>query len=803
MVEGLALDVRYAVRALRKSPGFAAVAVVTLTLGIGVNVVAFGLLNAIVLQPLAIHDPGSVYQLRHKPWASFRLITTSYPAFEDYRRRNTTFSEMAAVNGYSQADMTWGSAFRKVHGNAVSGNYFDLLGVRPQLGRFFHGDDERGANSAPYVVLSDGLWRSAFGGERRVIGSTVRLNEQPFTVISVTTPAFHGTERFVWPDYWIPIVNQAQVSGSDFLRRRTSAAVTVIGRLKPGITQKQATENLNAIAAELGREYPQTDDGQPLRLIHPGLFGDQADVIRPFLWGAAALAILVLAAACANLATMFGARAADRNRELALRMALGSGRGRLMGGVLLEAAIVVAMGGGTGTIAAAALLRWISQWESPYGRVAVAVDSFVLSMALVFAVGSAILSSIVPARRAWSRSPMEAMKGSVSGATLPGRLSARDMLLGAQIAICALLVTAALGAARGMVRQINAPLGFQPEGRFVAEVDLSRTGLPDNAAAARREAILTSVRSLTGITAAGMVDRLPMTGGLHGVPVFRPGTAELKLKNSIAEPYLFSVSPGYLEAAGTRLLRGRDITSHDTAQTPPVAIVNEALARKLGTGVIGRFVLSGRLTEVVGVVETGKYHDLQERAQTVAYLAAAQNGGAPPMLLVRSRMSSRETRSMIERQLRDLGSAADVLPWSGTLDTVLFPARAATAATSVITVLAAMLAATGISGLAAYSVSRRRREFGIRVALGARRLQVLRAAVGRVGLLVGAGSAVGVLAGVAAGGWLQQFVDQARVLDPVVVGGATLAMALLGIAAAAAPARTALNADPALLMRDQ
>jgi hypothetical protein len=267
--ENLLLDVRYALRVLRKSPGFTVVALVTLMLGIGANVVVFAVLNAVLLQPLNVSEPQSLYQLRHKPWMMGRLLTTSYPAFEDFRRRNSTFSGMAGIYGYSYAALSWGNAVRNVSGDEVTGNYFDLLGVQPELGRFFHAVDEHGPDSAPYVVLSDALWRSAFQAARGIVGTTVQLNKHPFTVVGVAPARFHGMERFVWPDYWVPMVNEQQVEGRDFLRSRTSIVVTVIGRIKPGVTPGQATENLNAIAAELAKEYPATDDSLPLRMIHP------------------------------------------------------------------------------------------------------------------------------------------------------------------------------------------------------------------------------------------------------------------------------------------------------------------------------------------------------------------------------------------------------------------------------------------------------------------------------------------------------------------------------------------------------
>src|SRR5260221_1118320 len=292
--EDLLMDIRHALRVLRKSPAFTLVALVTLMLGIGANVAVFGVLNAVLLRPLDVSDPQNLYQLRLKPWTSFKLLTTSYPAFEDLRQRNTTFSDMAAFSGYARARLGSSHAVRRVSGYAVTGNYFELLGVQPEVGRLFQATDEHGPNSAPYVVLSRDLWRSAFGADPGIVGTTVRLDKDPFTVVGVAPAPFHGTEKFVWPDYWIPIVNWGD------LHTRSSPSVTVLGRLKPGVTPQQATDNLNAIAAQLAREYPETDNGLPLRLVRPGLFADNGDVIRRFLHGVTGLGLLVLVAACAT-----------------------------------------------------------------------------------------------------------------------------------------------------------------------------------------------------------------------------------------------------------------------------------------------------------------------------------------------------------------------------------------------------------------------------------------------------------------------------------------------------------------------
>jgi predicted permease len=806
-VENLLLDVGYAFRVLRKSPAFTVVALLTLTLGIGANVVVLGVLNAVLLQPLDVSDAQSLYQIRHKPWMSGRLLTTSYPAFEDFRQRNTTFSGMAGIYGYSHAGLSWRNTVINLHGDEVTGNYFDLLGVQPEVGRFFHAVDEHGPDSAPYVVLSDALWRSAFQAERSVVGTTVELNKHPFMVVGVAPARFHGTERFVWPDYWMPMANEEQVEDWDYLHSRTSY-ITVIGRLKPGVTPQQATDNLSAIAAELVKEYPETDDGLSVRLIHPGLWGDDGEVIRGFLLSVTVLALLVLAAACANLASLFASRIADRSRELALRVALGSSRRRLVRQLLTEAVMVSLMGGAVGLVSAGLLLGVLNRWR-PLEEVhlAASVDARVFLAGLALTLGSALLFGIVPALQAWRSNPLQMMKSGPVDSMHLRRFALRDLLLGAQIAICTLLITASLVAVRGMMRAMHAPLGFQPQGAVRAEMDLK-----GDAALERKKALIEAARSIPGVTAAGTVSRTPMTGGVHGTPIYRPGTTELKLKNSALAPYVFTMSPGYLEAAGTRLLSGRDVSWHDTPKTPYVAIVNETFARQMWgktpwgeMPAIGqRFILGGKLTEVVGVAEDGKYHDLEESPQAVVYLPLSQND-SQMVFVVRSRLAPNEMAAALERTLSGIepNVPITVRSWSETLESELLPARAATVALGVMGLLASMLAVTGVFGMAAYSVSRRMKELGIRVALGARKRQVMSAAIGRPIVLLSLGSVLGLVAGICAGRLLEKIVYQANPGDPVVVGGAVLTMALLGIAAAAIPARRALAVDPSKLMREE
>jgi len=543
-MQDLLLDIRYAVRVLWKSPAFTLVALLTLTLGIGANVVVFGVVNAVLLHPLDVSDPQNLYQLRLKPWTSFKELTTSYPAFEDYRQRNATLSGLAGFNGYSGGRLRWGNAVKSVSGYSVTGNYFDLLGVQPQLGRLIQAADEQGPNSAPYMVLSDSFWRTAFNADPSVVGTTVRLGKEPFTVVGVAPARFHGTEQFVWPDYWIPVVNDVS---AEYLHDRKGRPLTVLGRLKPGVTREQAAEDLSAIAAQLAKEYPKTDTGVPLRLVRPGLHADTGDVIRGFLYGVTGLALLVLVAACANLASLFAARAADRNRELALRVALGASRWRLVRQLMTEAMVVSMLGGAPGLVAASLLLGALNRWQSPpYGQVAVSVDTGVYLAALILTLVSGLLFGMIPARQVWQSSPLQAMKSGPVDSTPRRRLSLRDLLLGAQIAICTLLVTASFVAVRGMVRMLHAPLGFQPQGAMVAEMDLSEEG--DVPLEKKKKAMLEAVRSIPGVTAAGTVSKVPFTGGLRGIPIFPPGTTEFTLNNSVLAPYGLTISPAYFVA---------------------------------------------------------------------------------------------------------------------------------------------------------------------------------------------------------------------------------------------------------------
>jgi predicted permease len=591
--------------------------------------------------------------------------------------------------------------------------------------------------------------------------------------------------------------------------------LTVLGRLKQGVTPQQATENLSAISAALAKEYPQTDTGLPLRLVRPGLYADTGDVIRGSLYSVTALALLVLAGACVNLTALFAARAADRRRELALRVAVGASRWRLVRLLMTEAVMVSLLGGAAGVVSAALLLRVLDRGSlpsflgnSPYSHLVVSVDTRVYVVAVILTLASALLFGMIPARTVSQSSPLQAMQRGSMDVTPQRRFSLRDLSLGAQIVICTLLVMSSLVAVRSMVRMLHVPLGFQPQGAMLAEIDLSELEPKGDAPLEKKKAMIDALRSIPGVAAVGTLSKPPFTGGLRGIPVFLPGTIEFTLNNSVLAPLAFTISPGYLEAARTRLLRGRDLSWSDTTQTPYVAIVNETFARKMWgeTRAIGqRFIFLGHLREVVGVVEDGKYLEMQESPEPVVYLPLSQNEQANTVFVVRSSRAQKEMVPLIERSLDAIEPNAPVTvqSWSDALAGPLFPARAATVALGVMGLLAAMLAVTGIFGTAAYNVSRRMKELGIRVALGARTIHVMSAAIGRPIVLLGLGSLVGLSMGAFASRLLGQIVYQANPRDPIVLLGAVLTMVMLGIAASVVPARRALAVDPSKLLREE
>jgi predicted permease len=802
--EGILSDIRFAFRKLRHSPGFALTATLTLAFGIGANVVTFSVLNGILLRPLDVPHPENLLQVG---------TYESWPDYRDYQDRNRSFGGMLAYKVLSVGigiDKSVSSSW----GNAASGNYFDVLGLQPALGRFFHASDEHGRGSAPYIVLGYDFWQRRFAANPHVLGKVVTLNQHPFTVIGVAPQNFHGTDYFFWPDYWIPAVNAEQVTGWDDFDWRRHRGFTLLGRLKPGITQQQATQNMEAIARQMAKQYPD-DEGLTLTVHKPGPAGNSNDPTEKALLGMTLLAVLVLLAACANLAGIFAARAADRSSELAIRLAIGSSRWAVARQLLTEAVLVSLIGGIVGTFVARLLLAALSQWH-PGGDLPthflIAPDLRVYLVAIALSIASGIVFGILPARQVWNTDVIQAIKSSYVSAGSFRRFAMRDALLLIQVAVCTLLVTSSLVAVQGMIQRLHAPLGIAPAGVTLAQIDLKVAGVPDAQSRIVLKRLLDTAAAIPGVTAAATSDYVPFLG-VGGWSVYSWDTMDFLPSHVAFSAITYSASPGYFQVAGTHLLSGRDFTLDDKPGSPIVAVVNETFARRLfgTTRAVGkRFKLFDPAGfEIIGVVEDGKYQDPGEDPEPAIFIAYAQGIGpyivsSPVTVLVRSPLPQDQITRGLHNALTQIVTTApiNVLSWSDAIDRSMMMARTAATVLGVMGLMAAMLAATGIFGMASYSVSKRMKEQGIRIALGAQRFQVMRSMLARPVLILLGGSCVGLIGGVLAARVLAHLISFASARDPLVLSGVLITMMLLGLIATWIPARRALHIDPARLLRD-
>ena len=811
-IETLIQDLRFSLRVLRKSPGFAIVAVLTLALAIGANAVVFGVLNGLILRPLNVPHPESLYGIERSDEDD---PVQSYPDYLDLRDRNRSFESLAAYR-IIEAGVNAGENPSRVFGYEVSGNYFDALGIPPYLGRFFHTSDERGPNSAPYMVLSYRYWHSHFPNDRGVVGRVLRLNKHPFTVIGVAPPEFHGTLVFVFPDFFLPMVNEEQVEGRNVLNARgTPWIYLALGHLKAAVTPAQAIADLNSIGSYLQKTYPKEHGKMSYSLSRPSLYGDfLGRRVQMFLTGLMLLAGLILLAACANLGSLFAARVADRSREVALRLALGAKPIRILRTLFTEAVLISLAGGALGLWGSVALLRALSVWQ-PLPRYPISVpvnpDANVYGVALILALVSGILFGVVPVRQVLRTDPYQIVKAGSSGA-VGRRITIRDLLLVVQIAICAVLVTSSMVAVRGLLRSLHSNFGFDPRNVMIVNTDLSMAGYSGERVPEMQKRMLDAMRAIPGVESAGLIDWPPLISGAYGQSaVFSDQSPDLSPSGAAATAFSFRMSPEYFQAAGTALLAGRTFSWHDDKNAPRVAVVNREFATKMfgsPANALGHFYKLGDGTriQVVGIVESGKYKGLTDDSALAMFLPILQSSTLATNLVIRSSSDPRQVEAAIKSTLRDLdrGLPSYIETWSQQLDDfTLFPSRVATVALGVLGMMGAMLSITGIFGMAAYSVSKRLKEFGIRVALGAQRTEVLRAALGRAIKWLACGSAAGLLLGILASRVLASIVYQATPRDPLVLAGVVLAMALLGLLATWVPAQRALSLDPLTLLREE
>jgi predicted permease len=808
-------DLQFALRQMRRSPGFALTAVFTLALGIAANVIVFGVLQALVLRPIDVPHGEHVMTLARTDQT---YPVFSYPEVRDVRDENTMFSAVAPwfiQNFGLEAD----GLTRPVWGYYVGGQYFEALSTKPFLGRLLQRTDDDHPGASHAAVLSWPTWKSDFDADPDIVGKLVRINKHPYTIVGVTPEGFYGTEKFLQPDLFLPIANEASLDGDNWLEARREEHVYAIVRIKDGVALSQVQAELNAIAARIIREYPKDEEKLSFKLTSPGLMGDFFGApAGGFLAGVLGLAGIVLLAACANLGGLFAARTADRTREIAIRMAVGSSRLRIVRQVLVEALVISILGGagacGLAWTAVTGLANWHPPTEFPF-RFHILPQPSLIAVGFLISLIAGVLFGVTPLRQIFKTDPYDAIKSGGSQASAGRRWALRDVLLAAQIALCCVTVTAAFVSLRGLSKALTMDMGFNPKHAVVTKFELSEAGYSSEDAEHFQRQLLERVSQLPGVVAAGYAQSTPLSQETSLTNVFSQQTTDFKPSNKAFTAYYYDVSPRYLAAAETPLLVGRDVSFTDTAKTPLVAVVNREFARKLfhSDDAVGRYFKneSGQPVQIVGLVADGKYLSLSEEQKPTAFLPITQDPASKTSLVVRLRPDSSDaaTNDMaatILKLIRDLDPAVPVREssaWTNQLGLTFLVSQVATVALGLFGAFGLLLSITGTFGLASYTVSKRLRELSVRVALGAQARQVLAAALGRMLILLASGSVVGILLGVAASRVLSAIVYQASAQDPYVLAAVVFTVLLTGALSVAGPVRRALHIDPAVLLREE
>ncbi|MDQ3802556.1 MAG: ABC transporter permease [Acidobacteriota bacterium] len=803
-------DLRFAARVLWKSPGVSAVAVVALTLGIGANTAIFSVVNAVLLRPLPYKDPERLVRLSED---SERVpqMSVAYPNFLDWREQQTVFEQMAAMQLQSY-NLSGGGEAERLSGRNVSPEFFSVLGVAPALGRTFT-EEENARGRERVVVLSHGLWQRRFGGDKGILGRAVTLNGEPFTVVGVLPRGFlYGSPT----DVFVPIgsaLDEMMMSSRGY-----HPGIYVLARLKDGVGLERAREEMKAIAARLAAQYPASNSGNTVRMQPLGEYF--VGEIRPSLLILLAAVGMVLLIACANVANLLLARAAARGREIAIRTALGASRLRIVRQLLTESVTLALAGGVCGLLLAlwgVDLLRSLTADNLP-PTAEVGLDANVLLFTLAVSLVTGVAFGLAPALQASRMDLNTSLKeGGRSQSGGVGRQRMRNILVVAEVALSLLLLIGAGLMLKSFFRLRQAEIGFNPQNLLTMQV--SRTvgkGEDPARAAAFFDQLRERLEATPGVGAAAYTGGMPMLGApdtsvmVAGRPAPEPGKAP--------QAVLFITSPGYLEAMGIRLVRGRFFDEHDDANSQLVAVVDEAFARIIfpGEDPVGQRLKGGGDVpdaEIVGVVEHVNNYGLNvpEAVQPQLYYAfkqvpknymadalgnvyvAVRTSGDPAALVPAVR---REAQALDPAQpLYNINTMEEVLAQS------VATQKLSMLLLGLFAGVALALAAVGLYGVMSYTVTQRRHEIGVRMALGARPSDVLRMVVGQGMLLTAVGIGVGLLGALAATRLMASLLYGVSATDPATFAGIPLVLASVALAANYIPARRAMKVDPMEALR--
>ena len=811
-MDRLLLDLRLALRRLRQNPGFTVVAVLTLALGIGANTAIFSAINAILLRPLPVANPSEIVTLNEQLGGN-TFPSLSYPNYRDFRDRNTVLS---GLMGYRILPASFGmpGASQRVWGYLVTGNYFDVLGVSAIAGRVFTPADDVTPGGHPLAILSYACWQKRFGGDRAAVGRTIKVNGMDFTILGVMPRDFFGTELFFEPEVFFPMMMQKDLEGGGgYLEERGDSNTFIAGRLKPGVSMAQAEADINRVARRLAEEYPKEDGGMKIVLTPPGLAGSyiRGPVIgfATVLFGVSSLVWLV---ACTNLASMLLARAADRRKETAIRLALGAARGRLVRQLLTENMVVSLIGGAGGALLALWITNALAAWRPPIDipiLVNVSADYRVFVFAFLVSLFTTLLFGLLPAWQSTKTDLVPALKNEAASEKLR-HWHLRDYMVATQVGLSALLLVCSVLVVKSLQKAFDAPIGYNPRGAVTVSYDLNIQGYKEPQGREFHRRLLEKVRAIPGLESAAMVDSLPLSLNSSSSGIYIEGQPQPKPAEAPIA-YRYTVTPEYFKTMQTHLLSGREFTLRDKPDGPRVAIVNQAFADKLlrGENPIGKRFRTGpdgKPREIVGLVEDGKYFSLGESRQYAFWTPLEVDYSPNVAVVARTPLGSNEALRLIRGAVRDLDPNVALYATGSMVDMLnmpLFPARLAASALAAFGILAAILAATGIYGVMAYAVSRRSREIGIRMAIGASQGSVLGLIAKRAAILIGSGTILGLGAALLLGRLLAQILYGVEPTDPVTYGLVFLMMLLIAAVACWFPARRAIRIDPVTSLRQE
>jgi predicted permease len=811
-------DIRYGWKLLRKDRGLTAVAILSLALGIGANTTIFSVANAFFFRPLPVMESERLVSL-FGSMKGLRYTSTSYPDYADWRDLNDVFSELAAYAWIPMALKVSGGSAEVISGKLVTGNYFSVLGVEPVLGRAFLPEEDQTPGTHPVAIVSHGLWKRRFGSEREIVGRNVRLNGLSFKVIGVAPEDFIDINVGLAPDVWVPLMMESQVfpTPASLLDQRDSRWLQVVGRLKPGVSQGMAESAMKALASNLEREYPDSNKGVGITLAKADrdripLILTQGFEIIGFMGVLLVLVGVVLLIACSNVASLLLARTSRRWREIALRQSLGAGRGRLVRQLLTESLMLSITGGLAGLLVAVWGIDLLQSFEPPVSfplAFDLSLDWRVLGYTALLSVLTGVVFGLAPALQTARRDQSTALND--PGLWLgfrKGRARLRSFLVTAQVAFAVVSLVSAGLFLRSARNAKSIDPGFDTDQVLCATLNLGLGQYDEPSGRLFFRDVIDRIEALPSVQSAALAQTVPLglvnrSQSKVSIDGYVPAEDESMLF------YYNSVGPRYFETLGVPIFKGRGIERRDREDAVGVAVVNEAMARRFWRGAEplgGTFSFGGKDVKVVGIAGNGKYLRLGEKPRPYFYVPLAQNHVEMVSLHVRTFGDPKAAAKSVSREVEALD--ADLPLWDmKTMDehlgVALFVPRTAGLTIGIFGLLALALAVAGVFGVLAYSVSQGTREFGVRMAMGARPTEILKLIMGKGFKTTLLGIVLGLFLASAIGSVLTGYLYDVSPLDSLTFVGVPLVLMLTALLACYIPARRAARVDPNAALRHE